>query len=473
MTSRSIKEQAEVEVISSLYDGDKPLHPTHKRNYDEDPQALVRSIEALIRALKDNKDQQNDIPASLILEAERYLPFVKQLKTVSRNKEDGGYTFTTIQIKTAEELRRVENALKSFFVSDTMFFIVSSMRDTPEDKATTKKYFRAGHFTDMLLVPKKYLRNGYQPELFDMLDPVVKNKIISSGVSREAVNRKGVGIRLTAGEYRVIDSIWELLQEKSENSTNKDLENFFMGNQEPEIVKYSGRNAIAPKLVVTLYEITKKYKGGEKVSGQDQKNVLKILQDLSDNPEKKFLIKYQRVSRDSVRKIKITDEISDFQNIIKIYQGKRKMEDEETGEHISTRQELFIQLNPIFRDQIDSKFYRYIPNINERMLDAMVRAGITQPSNIPYALREYLVRELSSKNKTTEYGLYEKFDGSPGLLWLICPTYMESSRNKKALEWFHKAAEVCKNIGLLNGYEVKTGKNGKPMVKFEINRDWV
>ena len=80
-------------------------------------------------------------------------------------------------------------------------------------------------------------------------------------------------------------------------------------------------------------------------------------------------------------------------------------------------------------------------------------------------LRDYLIRELSSKRYQPEINL-EK------LYYLLAEKWMRESRKKKVKEYTDKALETVKALGLLLSYEIKTGSTGDPKIVFKLNKNW-
>ena len=213
----------------------------------------------------------------------------------------------------------------------------------------------------------------------------------------------------------------------------------------------------SPKLAFSLYELTKEYKGGENIGGKDIENVKQILTELDS---KSFLLSYVETSKktDGGR---IEKKIEDFRkliHIVKISETEYNKEDIE----LSKKEETVILLNPIFRRQIDSKFILYPNDINRRTIIAY---GSHNLSDITLRLRDYLIRELSSKRYTPEIRLDK-------LYYLLAERWMRESRKRKVKEYTEKALQTVTALGLLLTYEIKTASTGEPKVIFNLNKDW-
>ena len=151
--------------------------------------------------------------------------------------------------------------------------------------------------------------NGKQLSIFDLLEPNTQQKIIKSGVSMEFINRKGETLPLNKGHYKLIDCICELLHEKSQN--NKPTgDNYYSGNEPSRTIIFGGEETKAPTLLLTLYEIAKKYNKSENPSGKHINIVKSLIADISYKPELLALIKYERkekTSRGTIIKRKIEE----------------------------------------------------------------------------------------------------------------------------------------------------------------------
>ena len=316
------------------------------------------------------------------------------------------------------------------------------------------KFKRSGHLTDQILKYNYPKDKSPQLSIFDKLQDGTKKNIEVAGVEISEIVE---GIKLSPSETKVIDCLCKLLHETSQTSDAKQ-EDYYSGNTNYDLVEYGGeKNTPAPKLAFTLYELTREYKGGEYVSGKDIENIKQVLTDL-DN--KRFLLSYVETTKkkDGGR---IERKIEDFRkliHIIKISQTEYNKEDIE----LSKKEETIILLNPIFRRQIDSKFILYPNDINRRTIIAY---GSQNLSDIALRLRDYLIREISSKRYKPEISLDK-------LYYLLAEKWMKESRKKKVKEYTDKALETVKALGLLLSYEVKTNSTGEPKVVFNLNKDW-
>jgi hypothetical protein len=318
---------------------------------------------------------------------------------------------------------------------------------------TPGKFRRAGHLTDQML---KYTYKNNQPSLFDALQSETIKDIEVAGIE---VTEIVEGIKLSPSETKIIDSLCKLLHDNSQTSEPK-KEDYYSGNLGTEIVDYGGsegdKTTPAPKLAFTLYELTKEYKGGDTIGGKDVDNVRQILKDLDS---KRFLLSYVETTFKKGGG-RVERKIEDFKKLIHIV--KVAEYDKNNSEVDRGVNDTEIILNPIFRRQIDSKFILYPNDINKRTIIAY---GSHNLSDIALRLRDYLIRELSSKRYKPEISLER-------LYYLLAEKWMRESRKKKVKQYTDKALETVTALGLLLSYEIKTTQKGEPKIIFKLNKDW-
>ena len=330
--------------------------------------------------------------------------------------------------------------------------VAHPLRDEEVEKKG--KFRRSGHLTDQLLKYSYPNNKNYQLSIFDYLLDGTKKDIEVAGVEVAQIVE---GIKLSPSETKVIDCLCKLLHETSQTSDAK-KEDYYSGNIGYELVEYGGdKNTPAPKLAFTLYELTREYKGGEYVAGKDIENVKQILTELDS---KRFLLSYSETTRkkDGGRIVRKIEDFKKLIHVVKISQTEYSGEDIE----LSKKEETVILLNPIFRRQISSKFILYPNDINRRTIIAY---GSHNLSEIALRLRDYLIRELSSKRYQPEINLDK-------LYYLLAEKWMRESRKKKVKDYTEKALETVKALGLLLSYEIKTASTGEPKVVFTLNKDW-
>jgi len=345
-------------------------------------------------------------------------------------------------IRQKEELRRKEEEL------------AKREAEIKKKEGKVGKFRRSGHLTDQILKYTYPKDKNPQLSIFDSLKETTRKDIEIAGVEVKEIVE---GIKLSPAETKVIDSLCRLLHETSQNS-DPGKEDYYAGNIGYELVEYGEEKSTpAPKLAFTLYELTREYKGGTYVSGKDIDNVKQILTGLDS---KKFLLSYVETTkkRDGGRIERKVEDFKKLIHILKISQTEYSKEDIE----LSKTEETIILLNPIFRRQIDSKFILYPNDINRRTIIAY---GSHNLSDIALRLRDYLIRELSSKR-------YEPEINMDKLYYLLAEKWMRESRKKKVKEYTDKALETVKALGLLLSYEMKTASTGEPKIVFKLNKQW-
>ena len=265
------------------------------------------------------------------------------------------------------------------------------------------------------------------------------------------------GIRLSSSETKIIDCLCKLLHERSQTS-EPDKESYYSGNKGYELVKFGeDNNTPAPKLAFTLYELTQEYKGSKSISGKDVDNVKVILNGLDS---KRFLLSYieTTLKQDGSR---IERKVEDFRKLIHIVNIS---ETEYTKENVefSKKEETVVTLSPIFRRQIDSKFILYPNDITRR---TAIAYGSSNISEAAIRLRDYLMRELSSKRYEPEMSLDK-------LYYLLAEKWMRESRKKKVKQFTDKAIETVTALELLLKHEIVPDSKGESKIIFYLNKEW-
>ncbi|MCG8184397.1 hypothetical protein [Tenacibaculum piscium] len=332
----------------------------------------------------------------------------------------------------------------------------SEFRELPNIKKSIDlknkgNFRRSGHITDQFL--KYNYPKDKKPILFNSLKPELKKKIEIKGIEHSEIVE---GIKLTPAETKVIDTLCKLLHHNSQ-TLNPNNKNYYTGNvTDIKRVSYGDSIAIVPQLTVTLYDLTKEYKAGARVSGKDLENVSKILLNIS---KKNFLIKYkEEINKKNGTKTVI--EIEDYKPILNLPNFKITEYSKE-GIITSKTESTLIELNPIFIRQINTKFIVYPGDINKRTLIAY---GNNNCSEATFTLREYLAKYLALKNYTPEIMLDR-------LYYLLAEKYMKSSRKSKVKELTEKALDTMIKLGLLESFKIETAKTtGEPKIIFKINK---
>jgi len=321
----------------------------------------------------------------------------------------------------------------------------------------------AGHAADQMLKTQ----GGPQRNFLDLLYPETQERITQTKASLEWVNRRGIGIKLSKGEDRLILSFAKLLHIKSENF-NKEDDSYYMGNRGYELISWQtpegGLEVRAPKIGFTLFEIAKEYRGGKAPSGRDMRIVAELLYGLAENPDKKALLIYKRVEQ--IGKVKREYFIERFDSLIHVAEGGYK--DWQDGKLIDEHREIIVILHPIFADQIADKYIRLPLDINKRLIESYGSPNIPE---MVYQLTVYLSRALSNIPPTDKACKAEI--GLQKLYLIIAKDYVEQSRYTLIEKYYGRALETIQKMGLLLKYETRPGARGDTVAVFYLNREWL
>ena len=334
------------------------------------------------------------------------------------------------------------------------------IRDEPKP---TSKFRRSGHLSDQIL-KTSYSQPPAQPSLFEMLEKSTLEKITNEGSGIELINRKGEGIQLSKGEYKLLLAISKLLHDKSQTKDSK-LDTFYAGDRGSDLTAISTKDGSlqlkSPKIGITPYELAREYNGDRAPGGSVIKEVSRMVLDLADDPDKKALIRYTRtvdLGRGKTREYFIES----FDSLLKIATGGYR--DSLNGETVDEKKEIEVYLHPIFIDQIDRKYTELPVDITKRMIEAY---GATNVSEIAIKLVEYLARAYSGRPRDFKTEIYEE-----KLYGIIAGNYVREGRRSLIATYFEKAIETAKGIRLLKSCETVTGATGKPKFIFTLYESW-
>jgi hypothetical protein len=326
------------------------------------------------------------------------------------------------------------------------------------------KMRQSGHFIDEKL---KYSKNDdSQLTLFESLSPYTKQKIIDS-----KLEIKAEGIDLTPSQHKLIHALTRLLHEKSPNQ-NPRSEDFYSGNVQSGLVPYGGPNSHAKASVIRFRpaELYKAYIGHEEYSGHDMKYIKGVMSQLETM---KVLIKYDRVKRvfNGKKEETLTDRIEDFQPLIKIINYYADLTEEEKFQldqgNNSTRDErgeYIVALNPIFTDQIGTKYVEFPVDINRRLVIAA--GGHSKVTASMERLMQWMLREMSSKRFVTEIN----DTNLPKILGL--EKFVQQNRKKYLKERIEKDVTAIINLGIISSVEKQLNSTGGIKWVFTLNKDY-
>jgi len=328
-------------------------------------------------------------------------------------------------------------------------------------KRKASKVRHSGLFTDNKL---QHYDQKKKQNKFENLSPELKEFIKSSGVTI-----KTLGIKLTTSEDKLVNALYKLLHDKSENKKTESTE-YYKGNEIGELLAY-GNEKIQPSILkIWPSELYREYTGKDDYAGQDIINVNNILKNLS---EKKYVIIYdkQRLIKSGKKEEKVTDRIEEVAPLIRILSYFDSLTDQQVKKLDSgdrslreKKTELIIAFHPIITDQINSKYIEYPEDINRKTMIAS--GGPLRITESIIDLRDYLMRELSNKRYNPE------IDEETLIDQIRLRDIAKSGRRKRLHQRISDAIEANKKLGLI--LESKTDKGSKGQVKhiFTLNKNF-
>jgi hypothetical protein len=313
-----------------------------------------------------------------------------------------------------------------------------------------------GHFKiSAHLIEQTLKEDRIQLGLFDP----IRREDIQSIENKSSID----GIDLTASEHKIIYAICKLLHNKSQTK-DPTREDYYTGDAgalmvSSKSIEAPGEKVPAPRIYCTLYEITREYSGGGNPSGKQIENVESILTDLK---EKNFRFTYKQTIKKKGKTIERA--ITGERALLHIDLATEKVGKEET------LREKIITLEPIFRNQIESKFLLYPQDHIKRIEEAW---GSKKAPSIVYSMVDYLNQIRSGKQpKGRSAGEIRHSIYVSNLYKKIDPKTLDKGRKTRLKTNIEKALDLCKQIKLLVDYEIGTGKTGEKMYIFYINKEW-
>ena len=386
--------------------------------------------------------------------------------------EEVAYAIFLHQVPDPKERKRVAYITYILTPSIVVSWVVKEPRAKKGKQGEKPGKFRAGgQLIDN--IQKSNKPKTIQLNLFDTILQETREKMNGLGVTAEYINRKGEGIKLSKGEFRLLLCLSKLLHEKSQTQ-DKNSKDYYTGDSGYEVIKWNTGQGeievIAPKISLTLYEVSKEYYGDKEIGGENVRTVARMLFDMADNQDKKALIRYNRVvNLDKNRTREYF--IERYESLISIATaGYREYL---YGSQIDEKKELVVILHPVIRDQIETKSVDFPLDLTKRMIEAY---GSPDISEITTKLMLELARAHSGRRalQKDEEGNYIYSIGVNTLYWKIADNYMNANTGKTKRgplikKYFDKSIETCKTLGLLVKHEIKTGKSGEQIVDFYLS----
>lgn len=339
-------------------------------------------------------------------------------------------------------------------VKETIIPVSAILPQVESEIPKEGKFKQSGHFVDQKL-KHNFDMDKKQISLFDILEtPRLRNEVIKD----ETIV---IGIRLTQAEDRLVNTVINLLNKKSYGDYN--------GNLPAEKKPYGETREHYPRLRITPAELYKEYTNNDDYSGRD---MLFIKETLISLQNKNFLIIYRRehwIENKKGEKEKRISRIEEYQPLIRVVTYYDKLTEEQDksikpGQVISENGEVILELNPVFTDQIDTKFIEYPSDINE--LTALASGGSRNVTESNIRMRDYLMRAISARDDETEIDL-EKL---PYILGL--DKYIKEKRKKRINQRIDEAIKFSQKIGLTKEVRKETGARGQYKYVFVLNTDF-
>lgn len=328
-------------------------------------------------------------------------------------------------------------------------------RSRPKKTPERTTYRKAGHYVDEVL--KRIDRTGPPATLRHETEQQIKK----TGVERSSVIE---GIRLNGAEYKLVDSLALLLHKKSQTS-NPEKSDYYAGNGQLEIVDWGVTDekdkpvlSSMPYLIVSLYELTKIYKGDGEVTGKDTANVYNTLKTLTEKP---FLIRHTEITY-KANGSRRERSVESYRPLVVIDENAMVVDYDANNVETSRREELKLMLSPLFNSQIETKFVEYPSDINARMMAAYGKPEVPEST---YLLREYLMNEKShkrSKSTIDEETLFNR----------LCPKWMKEGRKARVTDYVKRAIDTMQTLGLVTSVDIVKGVRGQTKYVFNINTKW-
>lgn len=334
-----------------------------------------------------------------------------------------------------------------------------------ETEAKNNTFKKSGHLIDQQL---KYLKSTEDPlNMFSLIENrELKNSIAQNKEVQEKTIQ--VGINLTAAQDRLVNALCRLLHEKSQ-IFNSEQSNYYTGNYPYTITDYGKKEEKIPSLILEPHELYQAYLEKNDFSGKEISNIEDILEKAQNT---RHLIVYEWRTKNKAGKV-VVDRIEQYQPLFMVDRIFPGMNEEEADliahgdiEVRRKKGKFLIKFNPLFIHQIESKYVLYPKDIHQRM--TLAAGG--DPRKITPAmisLRDFCLRALSNRQKKIELN----YDTLPYLLKL--ENYVKAGRKKEIFKKVTDSFQVCKDIGLINRWEEKSGTNNQTKYVIHLNPGFI
>jgi hypothetical protein len=332
-------------------------------------------------------------------------------------------------------------------------------RTTKALQTKSNRFRLSGHLAEQII-------KAGQLGLFE--EPLVDVRDITEGSEKQTY------LDLNAQENLLVLALGKLLHLYSQTD-NPNKPDYYLGNrqdiptelQNPEkttlqvIRENTAESLPVPQVLLSTHEIAREYMG-KQPSGADLVTVENLLEELSRRQQR---IVYQRTLAGKTKKGKNVIDINTFElSMPLIFLGKLAQERTEEGGQVRERSLKVITLNPVFIDQIQTKYQDFPEDYIKRIREAWPGRSIPNP----LIMLAYYINSIraSKTNKLDPHPIYvstlmEKIDPA---------TYRKSK--KRALQKAEEYLETCKIVGLIQGWQKQSGATGELLYQLRINRKW-
>jgi len=274
------------------------------------------------------------------------------------------------------------------------------------------------------------------------------------------------GPALKTGEHLVLECLQKLLHKKSEiyDSTS---EKYYAGNYFPnkdgkeELVKIDvpikssyAISQISPAIQFTLYELAKEYTGLRAPSGKDQQEVNKILLALAN---RKYLFVYTEKLPDRKKGENRREVVEHYAELLEFLTRK------EIGFETIIKEDIVLRLHPIFRTNIATE---NIQTPDDMVSRVRIAAGGREVDHSTLQLKDYLLQEHSHKRYNPKIGLHKLYS-------IVAEADRLRKNYPRCRKKLLQGIEVCKNLGIVEGWKEDIGATGEPVITFALCREWI
>jgi hypothetical protein len=274
------------------------------------------------------------------------------------------------------------------------------------------------------------------------------------------------GPALKTGEHLVLECLQKLLHKKSEiyDSTS---EKYYAGNYFPnkdgkeELVKIDvpikssyAISQISPAIQFTLYELAKEYTGLRAPSGKDQQEVNKILLALAN---RKYLFVYTEKLPDRKKGENRREVVEHYAELLEFLTRK------EIGFETIIKEDIVLRLHPIFRTNIATE---NIQTPDDMVSRVRIAAGGREVDHSTLQLKDYLLQEHSHKRYNPKIGLHKLYS-------IVAEADRLRKNYPRCRKKLLQGIEVCKNLGIVEGWKEDIGATGEPVITFALWREWI